>query len=292
MNQSPPTAATRGPRASVNELCLPRTTFLEDLRLAAQIGYSGISIDTMKLSADGDDHQILEEFAKSGLEAAVCCNHVWSILPIPNFPEPSSAAERIEGICAGIRRLAPFSPDSVFCVLGQPGEYTEGHAWRIVDDGLRRIHDVASENGVNLSVEVMIREGGRKIEHPMVSSIEETLDHLDHLGLDDVSIVADVWHLHDSDGFLDSLRDNATRISALQMDDYHPPRAWRDRLMPGDGNGNVAEAITALREGGFNGWLDLEVFSDDLWRQTPEQFMAQGLDAIRHCWDLSLGADA
>jgi len=277
---------TPRPDISVNQLCLPRTTFAEDVRLAAELGYTGISIDVAKLGSGPDsDAAALEAFQRSGLKAAVCCNGNWSMLPIPNFPAPADARERIEDICAGALRLAPFQPDSFFVVLGQPGELTIDEAWRTIDDGLQKIHDVVAETGATLSIEVMTREGGRLIDQPMVASIVETLELLDRLGLDDVQIVADIWHLFDSPQFLDDLRRNAGRISALQMCDYHRPRRWRDRLMPGRGSGHVREALAALEEGGFTGWLDLEVFSDDLWKESPREFMALGLSSINQCWD-------
>lgn len=279
-------AAGREPRlppVSVNQLCLPRTSFADDVALAAELGYSGIAIDLAKLGSGPDDYAIAL-MQRSGLAAGVCCNSVWSILPIPNFPTPADPTERIESICAGVRRLAPFRPESVFCVLGQPGEHGVSSAWRMVEDGLRRIHDVALESGVTLSIETMTREGGRRIEQPMVATIEQTLALVDRLGLGDVRVVVDIWHLHDSPGLLDALRTYAGQISAVQMCDYHAPRSWRDRLLPGDGEGRVPEALAALEEGGFTGWLDLEVFSDELWKDTPREFMANGLAAIRRCW--------
>jgi sugar phosphate isomerase/epimerase len=272
------------PQISVNQLCLPRTTFAEDVRIASELGYDGISIDVSKLGT-GPDAEAVDAFARSGLKAAVCCNGTWSMLPIPNFPTPVDAEERIDGICEGARRLAPFHPASYFVVLGQPGLLSTEQAWRVIDAGLKKVHDVVSGTGATLSIEVMTREGGRLIDEPMVASIGETLELLERLGLDDVQIVADVWHLFDSPHFLDDLRLHADRISAIQMCDYHRPRRWRDRLMPGDGSGRVREALSALDEGGFSGWLDLEVFSDDLWKESPRDFMALGLSAIRTCWD-------
>src|SRR5262249_48250671 len=156
-------------------------------------------------------------------------------------------------ICDGIRKLAPFRPDSVFCVLGAEGDDPVA-ARAAVDDGLRRIAEVAAEHGTTVSIEPMIREGGRPVERPLVASVTETLDLLDRLGIHG-SVVVDIWHLWDSPGILDELRRHAGRVSALQMNDFHPPRVWRDRLLPGDGQGHVREVLAALDEGGFTGWL-------------------------------------
>lgn len=273
------------PRFSVHQLCLPASTFADDVRFAAELGYDGIGIDVGKLG-DGPDASAMEVFRASGLGAGVGCAAVWSILPTPNFPEPADPAERVDLIRDGIRRLGAFGSESVFCVLGQPGVMTQPEAWRFIDATLPRLADEARQYGMTLSVEPMVREGGRTIATPMVASIDTTIELFDRLGLDDAQIVVDIWHLHDSPRFLESLREHATRISALQMCDYHEPRAWRDRLLPGFGAGHVREALAALDDGGFSGWLDLEVFSDELWAQSPpREFLARGLDAMRECWE-------
>jgi sugar phosphate isomerase/epimerase len=271
------------PRTSIHQLCLPSTTFEEDVRLAAEVGYDGLGIDTRKLDAGREAAQA-ELLRAAGLRAGVCCNRVWSILPTTNFPEPADPAERVADICAGIERLAPFAPDAVFVVLGASWPGGLDAAWRSVSDGLRRIHEAASRHGTTLAVEPMLREGGVRVAEPLVRSVDETIDVFERLGLDDASVVVDVWHLFDSPDLLAQLRRHARRVSAVQMCDYHEPRTWRDRLLPGDGEGDVPGILGALEAGGFDGWLDLEVFSDELWQAPPREFMARGLDAIHRSW--------
>lgn len=273
-----------GPRFSAHQLCLPASTFAEDVAFAAELGYDGLGVDVGKLG-DGPDDSAVATLRASGLSAGVGCAVVWSILPIPNFPAPADPAERVDLILDGIRRLGALGSESVFCVLGQPGALSEREAWRVIDAALPRLAAAAREQGMTLSVEPMVREGGRVIESPMLASIDEALELFDRLDLADAKVVADIWHLHDSPRFLESLRENAARVSALQMCDYHVPDGWRDRLLPGTGEGRVREALGALGDGGFSGWLDLEVFSDALWAELPpREFLARGLDAMRECW--------
>ncbi len=267
---------------SVHQLCLPNTTFIEDVELAAALGYDGIGIDAGKL-ADNPAGENLAAFQESGLAAGVCCGSVWSILPTGNFRDPPEPGERVEAICRDIVRLAPYHPESVFCVLGAEGD-DPAASLADVEEGLLRIADVAGQHGIAVSVEPMVREGGRLVDGPLVASIADTVELLDRLGIDG-GVVADIWHLHDSPHFLEELRHHAGRIAAVQMCDYHQPRVWRDRLMPGNGSGRVREALAALDGGGFTGWLDLEVFSDELWELPAELFMARGLQAMRRCWD-------
>jgi sugar phosphate isomerase/epimerase len=272
------------PRKSVCQLCLPKTTFAEDVRIASAVGYEGISIDERKLAGPADA-ELLDLFRDSGLRAAACCAGVWSILPLTNFRDPFDPAERIAAICAGIRRLAPFRPDTVFCATGSRGARTDQEARAIVVEGLRRIVATAQEVGVNVSLEPMTRESGKSIEGPIVGSIDEAMELFADVGDDSLRLVVDVWHLHDSPRFLASLRHQARRVAALQCCDWRQPRGPRDRAFPGEGSANVPAIMGALEAGGFDGWLDLEVFSDELWQLPPEEFMRRGAEAIDRTWD-------
>jgi sugar phosphate isomerase/epimerase len=272
------------PPMSVSELCLPKTTFRDDLRIARAVGYEGISIDERKLHREPDE-ALLDAFCESGLRAAVCCARVWSILPLTNFRDPLDPLERVDAICAGIRRLAPFAPATVFCATGSRGARSDAAARAIVVEGLRRITAVAAEVGVRVSLETMTRESGTPIDGPVVATIAESLELFDEVGDDSLRLVVDVWHLYDSADFLRDLKRNASRVTALQACDWRQPRGPRDRAFPGEGSADVPAIMAALEAGGFDGWMDLEVFSDELWQLPPEEFMRRGADAIIRCWE-------
>ena len=121
------------PRTSIHQLCLPLTTFEEDV-IAAEVGYDGLGIDTRKLDV-GREAEQAALLRAAGLGAGVCCNRVWSILPTTNFPDPADPSERVADICAGIERLAPFAPDAVFVVLGASWPGGLDAAWPAVATG-------------------------------------------------------------------------------------------------------------------------------------------------------------
>ena len=53
--------------------------------------------------------------------------------------------------------------------------------------------------------------------------------------------------------------------------------------------------LRALRSAGYDGWYDMEVFSDDgrfgasypdsLWKLTPDEFARRQVDGFLRCWN-------
>jgi sugar phosphate isomerase/epimerase len=82
------------------------------------------------------------------------------------------------------------------------------------------------------------------------------------------------------------------RITTVQVSDYRDPTRGRmDRVLAGDGVAGVASLLARLRALGFDGWYDLELFSDDgtfgedypdsLWRLPPAEFARRQVAALR-----------
>ena len=124
---------------SLSEISTVGASFADDVRAYSAAGFGGIGIWEMKL---GDDS--LERFRASGLDAATAIPEVPSILPLPLMEGPVEPAERVEAICAGIRRLAPFEPSAVLFLTG-PGDDRE-----TVLEGIRAIADAGAAVGVKI----------------------------------------------------------------------------------------------------------------------------------------------
>ena len=135
------------PRYSISQITTVGQSFADDLDAYKDAGAEGIGIWEMKLADDS-----LERFRASGLEAAVAITEVPSILPLPLMEGPDDPAQRIEAVCAGIRRLAPFEPDGVLFLTG-PGEDRE-----TVVEGIRAIADEGEGAGVRVALEPLQQE--------------------------------------------------------------------------------------------------------------------------------------
>lgn len=284
------------PRLSLSQLGFPHTTLQDDIEIAADLAVAGIGLIGNKTD-DVDRHATMNKLRAANLEAAVCAPKLFSILPQPNvgrFPGPQNVAERIEEIAAGIKRLSVFMPDSICCVTGPAGSLTEVRARAQVVDALRELGDVAVEANTRIGLEPM-REDVRS-DWTIISSLKETLSLLDEVGHERVGILFDIWHMWDSAKVQQDLPAAIERIFAVQISDYrNPNRGPRDRVVAGDGIAGVAEFIRTFRDNGYDGWYDLEVFSDDgrfgydyedsLWKLPAREFAQRQVDGFYRCWE-------
>src|SRR5207302_709872 len=122
--------------------------FEADLLAYRDAGADGIGIWELKLPA-GEDERSLALVRESGLEVTNCVPHVPSILPLPLIDGPVDPRERIEAICASIRRLAPFEP------AGEPALGLTFDVWHLWNG--ETLHDDIREHA-DLFVAVQVND--------------------------------------------------------------------------------------------------------------------------------------
>ncbi len=277
------------PKLSISECTTYTATFESDLRNYRLAGADGIGIWEFKL-AEGDDRRAVQELERSGLRATLCVPKVPSIVPDPFFTEPEDPGERRTALCAAVRRFSRFDPVAVLCLTGDPAGRDRAEIRRLIVDGLRAAADVAAEVGVTLGLEPLRATSGS-----LVTTIPDTVRLIDEIGAPNIKLIADTWHFWDVPGMLDHLRTHAARLVGVQVNDYREPtRSWCDRVLPGDGVIDLEAVFVALEDGGFDGWYDVEVFSDNglfgnsypdsLWGQDPQHVAQAAVQKFRDAW--------
>lgn len=282
------------PRFSVSEITTFHSTFEEDLVCYREAGAQGIGIWEFKLP-EGADADSVAKLRASGLAATTCIPGTLSPFPVP-FPGPTDPEERTEGLCAAIHRFAAFDPAIVLCVTGHPGDRDPAEARRIAVDGLRRAARAAGEHGIVLGLEPLHR---KVYGHwSMIGTIPETIALMDEIGEPNVKVLFDVYHLWDTDDCLGHIRRHAGRFApSIHICDWRDPtRNDFDRALPGDGIMDLPAIFGALDAGGWEGWYDLEIFSDDgsftdrdfedsLWKQDPLDVVRRGKAGFLKAWE-------
>ena len=102
-------------------------------------------------------------------------------------------------------------------------------------------------------------------ETSFLSSIGETVALLDEAGLDDVGVMVDSVHVWDTGELEADVARHAARVTGLHVADKLAPGA-PGRVLPGEGVTHPERLVGLLRAAGFDGYLDIEIFS------TPEEF--------------------
>ncbi len=216
-------------------------SFTDELAAYRAAGAGAIGILEFKLDGVDDVPGAMRE---SGLAASACLPAAGSILPSPLIPGPDEPEARVESICRSVGRFAELEPGCVFFLTGPGGDGDRG----TVAEGIRQIAEAGARHGVRVALEPI---------HPsqagILSFVQTIPDALDLIGEADVGILFDTWHLDEVS--------HVDRIYGVHVADRsEPTRSDFDRALPGPGS---RTAVRALLDAGYEGWLDVEVMSDD-----------------------------
>ena len=245
----------------MSEISTVGASFEEDVAAYAAAGFDGIGIWEFKLPAD--DGANVAVLRQAGLTVANCIPAVPSVLPLrlSGMEGPSDVRERVAALCASMRRFAAYEPESVLVITGPLGD---ADSRDLVIDALREIAAAAVVAGVRLGLEPI-----HPAQHETVSfinSIHDALAFLDEAGLDEVGIMADTYNLWDASPA--ALAGIADRVTGLHVADVPAEPGRTDRILPGEGGSRSADLVRALTGAGWDGFLDIEIFS------TPDRFWA------------------
>jgi sugar phosphate isomerase/epimerase len=251
-------------KLSLSTISTPNAPFADDAAAYAAAGFDAIGLWEMKLPEDDGANR--ETLRAAGLAVANCVPTVPSFLQlaIPGLEGPSDPEERVEAICASIRRLAVYEPECVVVLSGPLGSLPETEARAILVDGIGRAAAIARETGVRLGFEPI--HSAQRESTAFVNSVADALAVLDEAGAPDVGIMADSYNLaHEGPAAVLQILD---RVTGLHLADW--PREQLGpgpRALPGEGRGESATFAAALRDAGWQGTLDVEIFStpDGFW---------------------------
>jgi sugar phosphate isomerase/epimerase len=149
-----------------------------------------------------------------------------------------------------------------------------------VRDVLGVLAPQAGAAGVRLAIEAL---------HPMfvadravVSTLDQALELASEHPPSQVGVVVDAYHQWWDPGLDDVLPRCAGRIATYQVCDWVPlgPDALLSRGVMGDGCIDLAGLTAAVGAAGYDGDVEVEIFSADLWAAPP----GEAFDAVLRGW--------
>ena len=106
-------------------------------------------------------------------------------------------------------------------------------------------------------------------------------------GRPDASMLLDIYHLHKGGSGFTGLRQiNGAALHIIHMNDF-PASPDREhitdahRVYPGDGVAPLRQILQDLRDSQFRGFLSLELFNREYWKQSPMKVAKTGLEKMR-----------
>ena len=124
----------------------------------------------------------------------------------------------------------------------------------------------------------------------------DAVELIDEVGSDAIGIQFDVWHLWNTPELFEEIERFAGRFLGVHVSDRREPtRGWADRVLPGAGCAGVPAILGALDRAGWDGWYDLEIFSDNgsfgaaypdsLWDVEASELVRRSRASFTQCWE-------
>ena len=255
-------------RFALSEISTVNASFAEDVAAYAAAGFDGIGIWEMKLPDDNVTNIALLRDAALGV--ASCVPTIPSILPLrlPGMEGPPDPSERIDALCASVRRLAAFEPECVLCLTGPAGDLEPARARDVVvrraprggrssPGGRRALRSRAGAPGT--ARDRLVREHHRRhARAPRRCGPRRRGDHGRH-----IQPLARAARGVRRRGRARNGAARRRRAAGSRPYGSRPPGRRRDRS---------ADIVGALVAAGWDGYLDVEIFS------TPDLFWGLPVD--------------
>jgi sugar phosphate isomerase/epimerase len=155
-----------------------------------------------------------------------------------------------------------------------PGQSLEDSRNQI-RDGIEKILPFAEESNVRLAIEPL---------HPMyadtrsaINTMAQANEMAEYFGSDFVGVAVDVYHVWwDEQLEREILRcGRNNNLFAFHICDWRNPTRdlLNDRTIMGEGVIPLQEIINFVKEAGFQGYNEVEIFSDQHWSEDQDQFL-------------------
>lgn len=185
-----------------------------------------------------------------------------------------------------IEEAATLGTDTLVLVSGGlPGSSRDvDGARRHVGDAIGALVPDALAAGVRLAVEPL---------HPMfcsdrcvVATLGQALDLAAPFPAEAVGVCLDTYHVWWDDQVWRLIDEagRAGRIAAFQLADWITPLpagVLLGRGLPGTGCVDMRRFVSAVRATGFDGYVEVEVFHEEVWSRPGAEVLAEALDGYR-----------
>jgi len=193
------------------------------------------------------------------------------------FPSVDAAARQtaIDDNLRAIDEAAELGAPLLVLVCGADPRQPLVVSRQQIADGIRAVVDHARASGVKLGIEPL---------HPMyadtrsaINTLRQANDMCDALADPQVGVVVDVYHLWWDPELMDQILrcGRARRLLAFHVSDWRTPTEdlLNDRGLMGEGCIPLRQIRGWVEEQGFDGFIEVEIFSNRYWATDQQDFL-------------------
>ncbi|MDA1163417.1 MAG: sugar phosphate isomerase/epimerase [Planctomycetota bacterium] len=258
----------------LNSSTIKTTPILQKIEVAAKAGYVGIELWHDDIDAYVRSGGTLADIRKAVDDAGLAVPttiHIHSWFQPEGEPHQQAMEEAKRKLEQAATVGAPHA------VAGPP----HGPADRELGARhYRELLNLGREFGVRPSIEYL-----GFVED--FTTIEDAIGIMEACGHSDATIILDPFHCFVGGGPIESIgKLTADQIAMSHFNDApaEPPHQQQrdpNRVLPGDGIVDLKLYCDMLRKVGYDLWLSLELFRQDLWDRDPLEVAILGLDKMR-----------
>jgi len=259
-------------RLTIGHYMLRRWTVEDDVRNLERLGFASISLASTKLKAYGTA-RALKLLKRSGLKVAHFSSYGRFGL------DERSKRKGMDEVRRALGWAHDVGADVLVCISGGRGRAPWDEAASVYRDAYAALVPEADAAGLRLSVEVI---------HPLLQHLSFINTMADGRALASAAgprggWVLDLWHSGWEPRLLEVVtRDARRRIHAVQLADVKPTTVRSgDRALLGKGTLPLAAIVGALERGGYRGWYEAEIISDDVDALGYERVLRETRRAFR-----------
>jgi len=201
-------------------------------------------------------------------------------------PQAARTSELImTDVSAAIEMTAAVGAPVLTVVTGgiEPGSRGIQHSLDLVAERLVEAANIAQQHNVKLALEPLHPVYGA--DRSCLLTVRDAICLCDAIGADNVGVAIDVYHIWwDTSLEAELLRAGADRIFGYHLCDWlsETRDVLLDRGMMGDGVADLKAIRRAVEGAGYQGFCEVEVFSEALWWQRePDEVLDVCIERFR-----------
>jgi sugar phosphate isomerase/epimerase len=247
-------------RFGISQYTTHPLSFEEDLALLQDEGIGYIEVCEGKLDPKNPEPQ-LEKLKATGLQVSSVQPRLHSLFPDFPRPEPKSPKERMAKLKETIKLFGKHFPGTTLVTI--PGAVPNGDfalGYREAGIQYKDVAKAAEDHGVKVALEPL---------NPILMNTDAFIVTLKNAGrvVEEIDspafgLFVDVWHIWEETDAPKLIRKYGDKIFGVHVNDWHTPRAFGDRVLPGQGEMPLVELVNAIRSTSYRGAYTLEIFSE------------------------------